>query len=151
MSSDQIGMPHAFVDYDGLVEVKYFCGEKAGRMVQPSVPFTQPCECCSELFMTVQSIGSDGEPTSPVYVYDYDVADWVTFNAKLHEYPESSPVDVEPQPEPTVEETVEYSDESAPTSDATPETEDELDEPSYDPPSEPEGELDDEQDDEEWE
>lgn len=146
MSSDQLSLPYALVDYKERVEVRFLYDDKNIRSVQGPVPVDVP-ECPVPPLVTLQCVNNRNEPVGPVYAYDYEREDWLVYDERIHEVPKSGPVDVgtpSRQLDMSAKSTVELTSESAPTLESPPveEDEDELVEPSYDVGGEEEDEED---------
>jgi len=121
MSSDPINLPHGLADWKNRINIEFKYDDKCLKASQGPTPISIP-DCPVQPMVTLQCIASNGEAVGPLYVYEYDLKDWSTFNERIHEVPQSTPVDVEvpvPQPEPA-ESPVELSVESAPVSEVPP-------------------------------
>lgn len=102
MSSDQhLSPPAVLVDYDGIVEVqvKYdevcLCRKQGhGDIIIQACPV--------EPLVLLQTISNGGKPQGPLWAYDHDKEDWVTYDERLHEVPQSWREDLgRPYPEGT--------------------------------------------------
>lgn len=89
----QLSMPHAFVDYKGMVQIKQEWDDRKVTVRQGPEPFT-PVESPVDPLITIQAVRNNGEVDGPVYAYDYERSDWLVYDDRIHEVPKSGPVEV---------------------------------------------------------
>jgi hypothetical protein len=94
MSSDQLNLPYALVDYVGAIEVLICYDDVCIKRRQAPTPIVLP-ETPVKPLVKLQCLNQGHKLFGPIYAYDYDREEFITYDERIHTIPKSSaPVDV---------------------------------------------------------